>query len=94
MSFVKRYIREQSDSDPEFRAEYEAEALRLKLVRAREKAGLTQRQLAEQLGVSQPRIAQVERGSRPMSTTFLLQYAAAVRMKLELRPRSAPKAEP
>lgn len=87
MSFVKKYIQEQCEGDPEFRAEYEAEALRLKLVRAREAAGLTQRDLAERLGVSQPRIAQVERGSKPMSASFLLRYAAAVHMKLDLSPR-------
>ena len=87
MSFIKKYIKEKCDADPEFRAEYEAEALRLKLVRAREAAGLTQRELAERLGVSQPRIAQVERGSRPMSAAFLLRYAAAVHMKLDVSPR-------
>ncbi|MCO5297807.1 MAG: helix-turn-helix domain-containing protein [Fimbriimonadaceae bacterium] len=92
MSFIKKYIKEQCEADSEFRAEYEAEALRLKLVRAREAAGLTQRELAELLGVSQPRIAQVERGSRPMSTMFLLRYAAAVHMKLEVLPRRSAKA--
>lgn len=87
MSFISKYIQEQGQSDSVFRVEYEAEALRLKLIRAREAAGLTQRDLADQLGVSQPRIAQVERGSKPMSASFLLRYAAAVHMKLELSPR-------
>ncbi len=92
MNFISKYIQEQNHTDAEFRAEYEAEALRLKLVRAREAAGLTQRDLAEQLGVSQPRIAQVERGSKPMSASFLLRYAAAVHMKLELAPRRSASA--
>jgi DNA-binding XRE family transcriptional regulator len=87
MSFIKEYIKEQS-ADPEFRAEYEAEALRLALVGAREAAGLSQRDLAERLGVSQPRIAQVERGSKPMSATFMVRYAAAVNARLQVLTRS------
>lgn len=83
MSFIKKYIEVQS-ADPVFRAEYEAEALRLALIGAREAAGLSQRDVADRLGVSQPRIAQVERGSKPMSATFMVRYAAAVNAKLQV----------
>lgn len=90
MSFIKKYIDEESKRSPEFRAEYEAEALRLALVRARENAGLSQRDVAERLGVSQPRIAQVERGSKPMSATFMVRYATAVNAKLHVEQVSLP----
>jgi|GEM_PF-3763382 len=87
MSAIRHLIEDPSKTDPEFRVEYEAEALRLALVRARQTKGMSQRDLADRLGVSQPRIAQVERGTRPMSMSFLLRYAAAVNARLEVLPR-------
>jgi DNA-binding XRE family transcriptional regulator len=83
MSFIKQYIKEQS-IDPEFQAEYEAEALRWALIGAREAAGLSQRDVAERLGVSQPRIVQVERGSKLMSATIMVRYASEVNARLQV----------
>jgi ribosome-binding protein aMBF1 (putative translation factor) len=52
--------------DPEFAKAYGAECARsefgLALFQARQKSNLTQMELAEKLGVSQPYIAQLERG--------------------------------
>ena len=81
---LKEYIAEQTKSDPEFKAEYELEALRLQLIRARQKAGLTQEQVAKLLGVSQPRIAQIERGTKPASLRFFVRYANAVNSSVRL----------
>jgi ribosome-binding protein aMBF1 (putative translation factor) len=60
------YLKEQL-ADPEFRRAYEARMvvaeLALAVRRMREEAGLTQAQLAALIGVKQPMIARVERGS-------------------------------
>ncbi|SFS01016.1 hypothetical protein SAMN04487783_0507 [Agrococcus baldri] len=45
----------------------------------RERAGLTQRQLAERSGVAQPNIAAYERGSRRPSSKMLERLASAAR---------------
>lgn len=85
MSWIKKLIEEEAERSPEFKAAYQEEAIRIALVKARNEAGLSQRDLAEKLGVSQPRIAQVERGSRPMSMKFLLAYASAVNARIEVQ---------
>lgn len=52
-------------ADPEFRAMYEEELrkkeLWLQLVEARQEAGLTQKEVAERLGVSQAQVARIEK---------------------------------
>jgi len=53
------------------------------LTALREQAGLTQRELAEKLGVSQPRIAAIER-SRNVTIDVLEQYVGALGGQLEL----------
>lgn len=62
------YLRTQL-KDPEFRRAWEARMVVAELAmavrRMREEAGLTQAQLAERIGVKQPMIARVERGSDP-----------------------------
>jgi transcriptional regulator with XRE-family HTH domain len=53
------------------------------LTALREQAGLTQRQLAERLGVSQPRIVAIEQ-SRNVTIEVLDQYVRAVGATLEV----------
>lgn len=53
------------------------------LTALREQAGLSQRQLAKRLGVSQPRIAAIE-GSRNITVEVLKQYAYAFGGELEI----------
>lgn len=53
------------------------------LIALREQAGLTQRELAERIGVSQPRVAAIER-SRNVTIDVLEQYVAAVGARLEV----------
>lgn len=61
------------------------EELRLaaRLTALREQAGLSQRELAKRIGVSQPRIAAIER-SRNVTIDVLEQYVAALGGHLEL----------
>lgn len=53
------------------------------LTSLREQAGLTQRELAERLGVSQPRVAAIEQ-SRNVTIDVLKQYVAALGGQLEV----------
>ena len=57
------------------------------LTALRERAGLSQRELAERLGVSQPRVAAIER-SRNVTVDVLGQYVEAVGGTLELTVRA------
>lgn len=83
---LERHIADECENSPEFRAAFEAEAAMLALVRARQNAKLTQRDVAEALHVSQPYIAQIENGSRKPSYMLLFRYANAVGAKIQVRP--------
>lgn len=70
-------------ADPELRAIYEEEAekkeLWLQLVEARQKAGLTQAELAKRLGVSQAQVARIEkRGYDSYTLNTLRRYVRAL----------------
>lgn len=86
MTWVEKYAEEQSALSPEFKAAYEEETALLALVRARNAMALSQKDVADALHVSQPYIAQVERGSRPMSMSLMLRYANAVGVTVQLTP--------
>lgn len=88
MTWIKRYAKKRSAKDAEFKAAYEEEQALLGLVRARKEANLTQLDLAETLKVSQPYIAQIERGSKPISLSFLVRYANAVGASVQIAPRA------
>ncbi len=70
-------------ANPEYRAIYEAEAAKkelwLQLVEARQKAGLTQAELARRLGVSQAQVARMEkRGYDAYTLNSLRRYVQAL----------------
>ena len=71
--------------DPELRSNFEAESLRLEsavaLLKAREDAGLTQRELAKRVDVPQSTIARIERGNNT-SVDTLSKIANALGKKL------------
>lgn len=73
--------------DPEYRREYEALeeefALIAALIDARSKAGLTQAQGAERMGVKQPVVARIEAGSN-VSFNTLKRYAHATGCKVKV----------
>ena len=84
------YVQHQLDTDPEFRAEYEAlkreSHFRRSLMRARLDAGLTQDQLAERIGTKQPAIARLESGSAKPSFDMLQRLATALNVSFEVMP--------
>ena len=80
-------LRKKWKQDPDFRKEYESLQPEFKLapvlIEARAKSGLSQREVAERMGTSQPTVARLESGHKPSLKT-LERYAAAVGMKIEI----------
>ena len=81
-----RDLHERMMSDnPEYRREYEALeeefALIAALLDARSKAGLTQAQVAERMGVKQPVVAKIESGRSNVSFDTIKRYAHATGCK-------------
>lgn len=75
-------------ADPEFAAEWErlalARAVAIALIGYRADHDLSQRQLAELLGVSQPRIVELEAGEKSPQIETLVKIAAATRLELAI----------
>lgn len=63
------------------------------LTALREEAGLTQREVADRLGVKQPRVAAIEQ-SKNVTIDVLEKYVAAVGGQLELRVRKGSRTKP
>jgi DNA-binding XRE family transcriptional regulator len=81
--------RDELHANPEYQAIYEEEAAKsalwLQLVEARLAAGLTQKQVAERLGVSQAQVARIEKEDYDSYTlTTLRRYVAALGDEFEL----------
>ena len=80
-------LRKKWKKDPDFRKEYKALNPEFKLARdlieARSKAGLSQSDVAERMGTSQPTVARLESGHKPSLKT-LERYAEAIGMKVEI----------
>ena len=76
-------------ANPRVRAEYDALAPEFEisgeLIRARERAGLSQAELAARMGTSQSTIARLESGQTLPSTKTLLRFAKATGSKVHLR---------
>jgi transcriptional regulator with XRE-family HTH domain len=78
--------------DPEFRAEWErtalARAIALAVVRYRGDHGLSQRDLAERLGMKQPQVARLELGEVNPSMETLMRVSAqlGIEFTIDVRP--------
>lgn len=85
-------LAEQLRDDPEFRAEWErtalARAVSVTVVRHRADRGLSQRDLAKLLGMSQPQVARLERGDVNPSIDTLMRLAAGlcIEFMIDVRP--------
>lgn len=81
--------------DPEFRREYEAlqpeRAVIQAIIDARQKAGLTQKELSERTGIAQGDISKLENGNANPSIRTLQRLANGMGMtlKVEFLPNSA-----
>src|SRR3954447_25381933 len=86
MSFMDKLVEDRRRNDPDFREGYEAtvaaeqatQLLMSELIELRKKAKISQRDMAKRMGVSQPRIAQIERLRDGLSAETMIKYALAV----------------
>ena len=89
-------IAEQLRTDPDFRAEWErtalARAVALAIVRYRAEHELSQRELADRLGMKQPQVARLELGEVNPSMETLMRIASQLRIEftIDVRPAGAP----
>ncbi|HZE04816.1 MAG TPA: helix-turn-helix transcriptional regulator [Solirubrobacteraceae bacterium] len=89
-------ITEQLRTDPEFRAEWErralARAVAVAIVRYRGEHDLSQRELAERLGMKQPQVARMELGEVNPSMDTLMRISSRLQIEftIDVRPAGAP----
>lgn len=90
-------LEEKLASDPDFRAEWErtalARAVAIEIVRYRAEHGLSQRALADSLGMKQPNIARLELGeiNPKIETLMLLSSRLGLEFKIDIRPEAEPE---
>jgi predicted transcriptional regulator len=89
MTIPFKKLKEAWMKDPAFRAEYERLkpefALALALIKARERAGMTQAQVARRMGTTQSVVARIESGQNPPNLKTLERYADAVGRRIEVK---------
>jgi transcriptional regulator with XRE-family HTH domain len=89
-------IAEQLRTDPEFRAEWErtalARAVAVAIVRYRAEHEISQRELAERLGMKQPQVARLELGdvNPSMDTLMRISSQLGIEFTIDVRPAGAP----
>lgn len=89
-------IAEQLRADPEFRAEWErtalARAVAAAIVRYRAENDLSQRDLAQRLGMKQPQVARLELGdiNPSMDTLMRISSQLGIEFTIDVRPAGAP----
>ncbi|MBV8989679.1 MAG: helix-turn-helix transcriptional regulator, partial [Solirubrobacterales bacterium] len=89
-------IADQLRTEPEFRAEWErtalARAVAIAIVRYRAEHDLSQRELADRLGMKQPQVARLEQGEVNPSIDTLMRISAqlGIEFTIDVRPAGAP----
>ena len=88
MNDVEKYIDDRKQSDEEFAAEYEVGYENFKigvmLRQARERAGVTQREVAEQLETQKSAISRIENHAEDIRLSTLERYARALGKKIRV----------
>jgi len=96
MKTNEELIAEQLRTDPEFRAEWDrtalARAVALAVVRYRAEHELSQRDLAQRLGMKQPQVARLELGdvNPSMDTLMRISSHLGIEFTIDVRPSGAP----
>ena len=89
MSDLEKYIDKRKQTDEDFAAEYEVGYENFKigvmLRHARERAGVTQREVAEQLETQKSAISRIENHAENISLSTLERYARALGKKLRVK---------
>lgn len=87
--YLDQLIEEDMAASPEFAVMMRAELLMNDLVALRHQQGVSQQVLAERLGVSRPRVAQMEKNASNVGLHRFMAYAAALGATLEIVPPNA-----
>ncbi len=89
MSDLQRYITKRKATDPVFAADFDSGysdfRIGVLLRQARESAGLTQEQVAHQLGTKKSAISRIENHAENVTLSTLKAYADAVGHTLQIR---------
>jgi DNA-binding XRE family transcriptional regulator len=89
MSDLQQYIAKRKATDPDFAAGYDTGyadfRIGVLLRHAREEAGLTQDQVAQQLGTQKSAISRIENHAENVTLSTLKAYADAVGHTLQIR---------
>ena len=89
MSDLQKYISKRKKRDPEFAADleigYEQFKLGVLLREAREKAGLTQEELARRMNTKKSAISRIENHAEDIKLSTLEKFAKAIGKTLRLR---------
>ena len=88
MSDLQKYIKKRKENDPEFADNYEAGYKNFKigviLKQAREKAGLTQEEVAKKLRTKKSSISRIENHAEDIRLSTLEKFAYAVGKELKI----------
>jgi transcriptional regulator with XRE-family HTH domain len=96
MKTTAELIAEQQNTDPRFRAEWErtalARAVAVAIVSYRAQHDLSQRDLAERLGMKQPQVARLELGEVNPSIETLMRVSGrlGIEFTIDVRPSASP----
>lgn len=94
MSEVKNYVQKRAEHAPEFAENYDAgyEDLKIGVIlrQAREKAGLTQEEVARRLQTKKSAISRIENHADDVCLSTLRRYADAVSASLQIRLANSP----
>ncbi|MFM9873736.1 MAG: helix-turn-helix domain-containing protein [Fimbriimonadaceae bacterium] len=83
--WLDEMIEERIQIEPEFAHEWAKAEQRLHLAQLRRESGKTQTQIAEIMGVTQPRVAEIERHPHRVSFARLQRYMHAIGGTVELK---------
>ena len=96
MSDIKQYIQNRAERDPEFAENYDTGYADFRigviLRQAREKAGLTQEEVARKLRTKKSAISRIENHADDVRLSTLRRYADAVGTSLQIRLANLPGA--
>lgn len=87
MDWLDEVIEERKKTDKAFEAAWPEAEERVRLATLRKRSGLTQAQVAEIMGVSQPRVAEIERHPYRVSYGRVRRYLEAIGASLEVTAR-------
>ncbi|CAN5641678.1 hypothetical protein BH11ARM2_BH11ARM2_25370 [soil metagenome] len=82
--YLDEIIDERRESDPEFARIMQARELAAELAARRKELGLTQQQVAERMGVSRPRVTEIERRPDGVAFARVLDYARVLDASFQL----------